>query len=283
MLRRLLQSTGAPHFSRESLRKFEHVAVPVMHAINANTRLKQGLHPFMYHFTHNWVSLCTDNLWELHGLEHVRDLDPPQGVVLVSNHRSFFDMYMGSAILYRYAPHFMQRIFFPVRKDFFYDRPLGLVINLTVSGASMWPPVFRDDRKSHLNKVGMQQMGAVLVKGAVLGIHPEGRRGSGEDPWQLLPAKPGLGRLLRECHPDVLVLPFFTLGASNDVKLLISRNFKPAGERGQPVRYRFAAPMRAADLLADADDMQATSRVMDVIARLAAEDRADWQANPRVV
>lgn len=283
MLPKTPPSPPAPRFPQRDLRSFEKLTVPLLHAINANRHVKQALHPFMYWFVHGWVGFITRNLWELHGTEHVIGLDPPRGLVLVSNHRSFFDMYIASAVLYDIEPSFMQRIFFPVRKNFFYDDPVGLLVNLSISGASMWPPVFRDDRKGGLNAIGLDQVASVLTKGAVVGLHPEGKRGQGDDPWTMLPAKPGLGRLLKVCHPETLVLPFFTLGLSNSAKRLITRNFAQPGQKGEPIRLRFAAPRVAGELIQAGDDLAITQAVMDVIDKLGAEDRAARTADPRIL
>ncbi len=286
MFRRWRRPTGAPRFNARELRGFERIAVPVMHALNANEGAKNALFPVMWHWVHRYVTAGSGNLYEVHHLDRVRGLDAPRGILLVSNHRSFFDMYVTSDVLYDEVPHLMRRIYFPVRKNFFYDSPLGLLVNLAVSGGSMWPPVFRDGRRGDFNPVGLEQIAAVMQRGSVVGLHPEGKRSTLDDPWAQLPAKPGLGRLVQVCAPEVVVLPFFVLGASNDVKRVVTRNRKPAGQRGEPIRIRFGEPMRAGELLdraaaerppqAAVDPMAVVSPVMAEIARLAAEDKADW-------
>ena len=56
-------------------------------------------------------------------------------------------MYVGIAAL-RYLSSYKLGApsVFPVRAPFFYDRPLGIVLNLIASGGCMWPPVFRDQK-----------------------------------------------------------------------------------------------------------------------------------------
>ena len=277
------RSTDAPSFPKRSLRGFERFAVRLMHGLNTNAGIKDLGYPFMWYAVHGYVNLCAGRLYEPHHLERVHQLKAPKGLILVSNHRSFFDMYVTSDLLYGQAPHLMRRLFFPVRKDFFYDSPLGLFLNLTVSGGSMWPPIWRDERRRELNPVGFEQIAAVLDEGTVIGIHPEGKRSTLEDPWTQLDAKPGLGRLLRVCDPEVVVLPYFVLGLSNDVRVLISRNFRAPGQRGEPVRIRFGQPLKAGELLEQAtgpDPLEISAPVMQEIARLAEEDRLDWQARP---
>src|SRR6476661_6327351 len=40
-----------------------------------------------------WIYLATYNLMNVFGIENVENSDPTRPVVLVANHRSFFDMY----------------------------------------------------------------------------------------------------------------------------------------------------------------------------------------------
>jgi 1-acyl-sn-glycerol-3-phosphate acyltransferase len=66
---------------------------------------------------------------------------------LVSNHRSFFDLYVVTGYLVkRNMPH---RLVFPVRANFFYDRRLGLFVNGVMSFFAMYPPLFQRRKKPH--------------------------------------------------------------------------------------------------------------------------------------
>ena len=60
--------------------------------------------------------------------EHVDELvafRPETGVMLVSNHRSFFDQYAMLLACYMGPVPWAKRLYFPVRSNFFYDQPLG--------------------------------------------------------------------------------------------------------------------------------------------------------------
>src|SRR4051812_26391553 len=42
----------------------------------------------------SWIHHCTKNLRQMHGIERLPVLEMRQSYVLVSNHRSFFDLYV---------------------------------------------------------------------------------------------------------------------------------------------------------------------------------------------
>lgn len=264
---------------RDRLRGVERLAVPMLERLSRTRWLKSGVHGVIGTLDSWFIRFITGRLWEVHGLEHTR-IQAEHGVILVSNHRSFFDMYICCSMLH-FRSRLARRLYFPVRSSFFYDRVLGLLLNLGISGGSMWPPVFRDESRRDLNRIGLRQMAAVLGPGALVGIHPEGKRGKGPDPYELLPARAGLGRLVDECHPETVVLPFFTLGLGNSFTREVRRNFRKAGTRGDPVRIRFAGAIRAGDLQALGDPQAMTDAVMDVIRALGEQDRAARAADPR--
>src|ERR687886_201628 len=58
-------------------------------------------------------------------------------VLLVSNHRTFFDMYVVSAELFR-RTRGEKKLFFPVRGRFFYESPLGMLVNFLMGWWSMY-------------------------------------------------------------------------------------------------------------------------------------------------
>ena len=254
------------------LRGFERYSVPLLDAINQRPPLKNRLQATIGKFSALWMTEVSSQLWRIDGVEHLERIDAPRGIILAANHRSFFDLYICSAYLVNHHPRLIERLFFPVRGEYFYTHPLGVVINLALSGGSMWPPVFRDDRRRELNAVGMEQIVEAMQRGSIIGLHPEGRRGDG-DPYELLPAKRGLGDLIHASHPDTLVLPYFTFGLPNSFKELVRRNYSPAGSRGDIVSLRFGAPLRAADVREGRSPIEATSHVMDHIRALGELDR----------
>ena len=65
-----------------------------------------------------WIRAATAKLRHVHGFERLPAWDRTGSVILVSNHRSFFDLYVTAAELV--ARGLPLRILFPVRSTFFY-------------------------------------------------------------------------------------------------------------------------------------------------------------------
>ena len=71
-------------------------------------------------------------------------------------------------------------------------------------------------------------------------MHPEGKRNQG-DPYTLLPAQRGVGRILHEC-PNAKVIPVFINGLGNDFVRQVRDNFTGRGKRiiavfGKPIDF----------------------------------------------
>jgi len=237
-----------PRFEAAELRGFERLAVPALGAWNRSPLAKRLVYLFVRYVSHVWIQGVTRHRLRQLGTEHVAGLDPERGVLLVANHRTFWDMYVATSVLETHTA-FIERLYFPVRARFFYDHPVGVLVNGAVSGGSMWPPMFEGFGRQRLNRVGLEQVAHVLAeRGSLVGIHPEGTRNKGPDPLQLLKARGGVGRVLKECHPDVLVLPFFLTGITNDLPAEIRRNFRAEGHRGPPIALHWGEPLRVGDL-----------------------------------
>jgi 1-acyl-sn-glycerol-3-phosphate acyltransferase len=201
---------------------------------------------------------------KVRGLERLARLTPHDGILLVSNHRSFFDLYMLMAALYRYTS-LQQPLVCPVRGNFFYERPLGIVVNLLASGGRMYPPFFRETERQRWNQWALLRTVELLRGGRILvGFHPEGTRNKNPDPYAPLPAQPGVGKLVFESRSAgrwPIVVPAFIQGMSQDFFGDIKANF--TGERhavavfGEPIdlsRFdgmsnRLATHKRIADYL----------------------------------
>ena len=83
-----------------------------------------------------WIYLATYNLMNVRGLSNFEKTDPERPVVLVANHRSFFDMYTVSSVLFRQTRRPIE-LYFPVRAKFFYDNPLGWFVNMIMGWWAM--------------------------------------------------------------------------------------------------------------------------------------------------
>jgi 1-acyl-sn-glycerol-3-phosphate acyltransferase len=220
-----------------------------------------------------WIRLATKNLLNVHGLDRLPRLDPKRSFICASNHRSFFDLYVVTAYLVNSGmPH---RMIFPVRSEFFYDHPLGGVVNGLMSFFAMYPPIFRDRIRAPLNLVGLDELTHMLSRGGMfLGIHPEGTRNKDGDPYSLLPAQPGVGRIIHGSKSTVL--PVFVNGLlQNDLRRQVQSNFDGTGI---PVHIVFGKPVEFGELLAARGSPRTyrtiAERTLEAIAELGREERA---------
>lgn len=185
----------------------------------------------------NWIEQCTKNIRHVNGLERLPKFDSKKSYLVVSNHRSFFDLYVITGYLVnRDMPH---RLVFPVRSKFFYDKPVGLIVNGVMSFFAMYPPVFRERSRAALNLASLDETVRLLKRGGTfVGLHPEGTRNQGDDPYALLPAQGGVGRVIQAAGVDVL--PVFINGLGNDLPKQIAGNFT---RKGTPIIVNFGAPV----------------------------------------
>ena len=149
------------------------------------------------------------------GLDNISHLDAQSPVLIASNHRTFFDFFVVTWINFD-RTRLSRRIFFPVRSNFFYDNPIGLLVNFFMGGCAMFPPIFRDKSKKDFNKYSIDRISHELNEGsATIGFHPEGKRNKDPNPYSLLPAKPGIGFVVQK-SPNSHVIPVFIVGMSNN-------------------------------------------------------------------
>jgi 1-acyl-sn-glycerol-3-phosphate acyltransferase len=109
------------------LSPFERFAFRVTHRMNLG-RWKRFWTWCQSFFGAGWIHISTYNLMRVYGLEHVEAVDHSRPLLLVANHRSFFDMYVVSTTLFRKTP-WRKQLFFPVRGRFYYQNPLGMFVN----------------------------------------------------------------------------------------------------------------------------------------------------------
>jgi 1-acyl-sn-glycerol-3-phosphate acyltransferase len=228
---------------------------------------------FMVHFS--WV--LTGPRVRVWGLEHLKALGPTDCVIFASNHRSFFDFYIIGPILYT-RTRLSKHILFPVRSTFFFDRWAGGLINGVMSGFFMCPPIMRGKEKRGFNAYALDRMVAELERpGQQLGIHPEGTRGKGDDPYTFLRPQPGVGTILSRSHHTVVV-PVFVTGLTNSMGTELRRSWSKQ-RADHAVDVVFGPVMEFDDLRAKGDrlsvQMEMTHRVMDGIAQAAEHHRKD--------
>lgn len=167
-----------------------------------------------------------------------------------------------------------QRIVFPVRANFFYDRVLGFFVNGVMSFFAMYPPVFRDPRLAPLNLLGLEEITRLLRAGPTLvGIHPEGQRNKTDDPYTFLPAQSGVGRLVYGAR--VPVIPVFVNGLlPKDLPRQIKSNFD---RTGIPIHTVFGRPIDFGGLLEEAPSprlyKKLAERCLDAVRELSCEEK----------
>jgi 1-acyl-sn-glycerol-3-phosphate acyltransferase len=225
----------------------------------------------MVHF----AKLMNGPRWVLHGAEHLEPLTDQDRLIVVSNHRSFFDFYVIGTLLYT-RTRLSKHILFPVRSPFFYDSWIGGIINFMMAGFFMFPPIMRSKERRGFNTYALDRMVAELERpGQLLGIHPEGSRGKGADPHTMLKTQPGVGRILLAA-PDVRVLPVFITGLSNNMATEFKRTWLSA--EPHPIHVHFGAPIDFDDLRAEGQRltiaMRASQRAMAGVAEQSDIHRA---------
>jgi len=205
---------------------------------------------FLRAVSYPWVRASLAKRMLVENLDVAMELRPERGVMLVSNHRSFFDQYAMLLACYMGPVGWAKHLFFPVRANFFYDQPLGVVVNAAIAGGAMYPPIYRQAERRQLNDAALDKMTEILQgRGNVLGMHPEGTRGKGDDPYQFLPAQPGVGKLALVAKP--MVVPAFNNGLGNKIHQDIAWNFGAKARREHAVISVWGAPINYDDLLAE--------------------------------
>lgn len=186
-------------------------------------------------------SLCGARL-RVSGVEHIQRLAPSGGILLAANHRTFFDLF---AVAYALRSHtnLCRKVYFPVRSGFWYDHPLGPLLNGFGTGMSMFPPIFRAAEKRDVTRRGLDWLAQRLAEpGVVVGMHPEGTRGRGTDPFALLPPEQSFGRVALLSRASIV--PAFVHGLSDS----LWSELRQRKQRAATVDVAFGAPVTLAEL-----------------------------------
>jgi 1-acyl-sn-glycerol-3-phosphate acyltransferase len=252
------------------LSPFERVAFRVV------TRMNQGRWKRFWTwcqkvFGAGWIHLATYNIMNVYGLEHIEAVSHERPILLVANHRSFFDMYTVSTVLFRNTK-WRKQLFFPVRGRFFYQSPLGLFVNLVMGWWSMYPPFFVTGErpmpeKRAFDKYSMRLLAELCRSGPgnVIGFHPEGTRNKSDDPYSFLPAQPGVGKLIKDAAPQVI--PVFIAGLGNKLAKQVLGNWT-GGER---IRIHFGPQLDLSEHLAKKDRIRTYKEIADFVMSKIAE------------
>ena len=277
----VLQSnqSGALEPSAEELAvlsPFERFAFRVTHRMNLG-RWKRFWTWSQSLFGAGWIHLATYNLMRVYGLENIEAVDLDRPILLVANHRSFFDFYTVSSVLF-YRTQWRKQLFFPVRGRFFYQSPAGMLVNLVMGWWSMYPPFFTGGdkplpEKRELDKYSFRRLTQICHEGAgnIIGFHPEGTRNKNSDPYSYLRPQPGLGKLIKAANPQVV--PIFIAGLGNQLAKQVLGNWFG----GPPIRIHFGRQLNLDEYIAKKDHVRTYKEigefVMSKIAELGAADR----------
>lgn len=259
------------------LGRIERFGFRITHRMNIGL-WKRLMTVFQRHIGSLWIYLATYNLMNVFGIKNVESSEVDRPLILVANHRSFFDMYTVSSVIFRRTKRPVT-LYFPVRGKFFYDNPVGWFVNFVMGWFSMYPPFFReagDAAKRQFDKFSVRRLEQICseMKPNVIGFHPEGKRNLDGDPYGLLPAQPGIGKIIYASRPQVI--PVFIAGLGNDLKKQVLGNWTG----GEKVRIWFGETLLLDEFYEKSDRLRThkeiADRLMEKIAELGEQDRAKF-------
>ena len=255
----------------------ERIGFKLVHRMNQG-RLKRLMTFCQRHIGSLWIYLATYNLMNVFGIENVENSPADRPLVLVANHRSFFDMYTVSSVILRRTTR-PATLFFPVRAKFFYDNPVGWFVNFVMGWFSMYPPFFREERdarKREFDKYSMRRLIELCMAGPghMIGFHPEGKRNLSDDTYSLLPAQPGIGKVIYSAKPEVI--PVFIAGLGNDLPKQIMGNWTG----GRKIRIWFGEPVDLSAFYERGDRIRTHKEIADhlmlKISQLGDKDKIEF-------
>lgn len=263
-----------PREVREVLSPIERIHVEM--ALRMNREPLKGLWSWCQRTVGaSWIAMATSRLLRVHGLSHVREAFPRGPLLLVANHRTYFDLFVVSSLLHRELPG-RKRLYFPVVGQYYYQSLTGIALNQFCAFWSMFPPLFALPTHGASDRYALDLLVDLCARGSgtILGIHPEGGRNRNADPYSFLRFQPGTGKVIHAARP--IVIPTFIAGLDNHVGRQVRRNWSG----GEPIRLWFGAPMLAdpwASLPPKGSTYKRiTDEVMTEVRALAAADRARY-------
>src|SRR6266699_769990 len=229
-------------------------------------------------FGAGWIHISTCNLMLVYGLENLELVSRNRPILLVANHRSFFDMYVVSTTLFR-RTKWRKQLFFPVRGRFFYQSITGMFVNLIMGWWSMYPPFFAagdTPAKRDFDKYSIRRLAQLCREGPgnVIGFHPEGTRNLNNDPYSYLRAQPGVGKLIKDANPQVV--PVFIAGLRNNLSKQVLGNWFG----GEKVRIHFGPEIDLSEFMTKKDHVRTYKEIAEFImikiSKLGEEDRKEF-------
>lgn len=228
----------------------ERLSRAVWDRLNGSRRGKAVQDVFLRGVGYVWMRALAGRHMLVEGADGFASLRPDRGVLLVANHRSYFDFFGVAVAMFGLPTPWLRHLYFPVRGEFFHTRPAGFLLNLAAGLGGMYPPFFRESGRRDANREGLRFLLARLrdEPGSVVGIHPEGTRNRSGDAYRLQPLSPGAGELALK--GGALVVPVFISGMPAGFGRLLSARRDPKARRDRPLIVVFGAPLDLSDLAA---------------------------------
>ncbi len=256
----------------------ERLSRAVWGAVNGSRAGKAAQDVYLRGFGYVWIRALAGRRMLAEGADAFAALAPDRGVMLVANHRSYFDFYGLSVTMFGLPAPWLRRIYFPVRGRFFHTHPAGFAINLAAGLGVMYPPFFQERDRHAANRAGLDFLAGriAMEPGSVVGIHPEGTRNRSADAYALQRLSPGAGELALKTGP--IVIPVFINGMPATLGEAFAARRDPAARRTQPLIVVFGEPLDLADLGAAGPSPRAykaaVERMGEAILRLGESERA---------
>ncbi len=227
----------------------ERASIRIGAFANRGSLSKRAQRFYHYYVSRSWVMEAVGRRVYVDGIDRVLNLNPDRGVMMAANHRSFYDQWINVLGLFEKggADFWGRNLYFPVRSNFFYDSPAGMLVNTMIGAWTMFPPIFRQLEKSVLNRDALDKITAFLADPhTIVGVHPEGTRGKGPDPYEILSAQPGIGRMILQAKP--IVIPFFINGVGNSPTEVLKTTQTRGARRTHPIIVVYGEPIDYSDL-----------------------------------
>ncbi len=225
-----------------ALGTIERIALAAGRVANGPRVSKTLQYPFVRTLSYSWMRPSMSRRTYADNIDWLVAPPSDRGVLFACNHRSFFDSYLYLFALYNAGAKWPRNLCFPVRSDFFYNAPMGIVVNFAIGGGVMYPPIYRDKSRRALNDEAIDHICDVLEQpNSMVGLHPEGKRNTSDDPYTLLSAQPGIGQIVLRAKP--LVVPVFVNGLGNDFVGAVRTSFLPNAKRDHSIILTFGQPV----------------------------------------
>ncbi|MFN8583364.1 MAG: lysophospholipid acyltransferase family protein [Gemmatimonadaceae bacterium] len=233
---------------------------------------KRYMSLWMYTLGSIFIRSVTARRTAVFGMDVIHEAPRERPLLLVANHRSYFDMFVVASEVYRHTG-VRRNLYFPIMGNPYYAKPFGMIANATVGFWSMFPPLFAAASHKDIDRHSLETLVALLSEGhrTLVGIHPEGGRNRDPDPYTLRRVQPGTGRIIHTARP--FVIPTFVVGLENTLWDQVAANWR----NPLPIRIHFGAPVDVApflDLPAKGSTYKLiTDHVMDRVRELMEVDR----------